>query len=61
MHGEGSAKKICYETSRGVAEQAGVLTSAFTGNHGWFRRNRTNVPVTVTLRTQGDYAHTKAP
>jgi len=37
------------------ARMSGVLTAAFDGNHGWFWRNRTDNPVTVTLRTSGDY------
>lgn len=60
-HGDGSGQKISYETGRGVPEQAGELTAAFTGNHGWFWRNRTDAPVTVTLRTAGDYSEVKAP
>lgn len=60
-HGDGSGQKVSYEQGRGVPEQAGELTAAFTGNHGWFWRNRTDAPVTVTLRTAGDYAEMKAP
>ena len=60
-HGDGSGQKISYEQGRAVPEQAGELTAAFTGNHGWFWRNRTDAPVTVTLRTRGDYAEMKAP
>jgi len=32
-----------------------VLEAAFTGNHGWFWRNRGQADVKVTLRTAGDY------
>lgn len=60
-HGDGSGQKVSYEQGRGVPDQAGELTAAFTGNHGWFWRNRTDAPVTVTLRTAGDYAEMKAP
>ena len=60
-HGDGSGQKISYEQGRGVPDQAGELTAAFTGNHGWFWRNRTDAQVTVTLRTAGDYAEMKAP
>lgn len=60
-HGDGSGQKVSYEQGRGVPEQEGELTAAFTGNHGWFWRNRTDAPVTVTLRTAGDYAEMKAP
>jgi hypothetical protein len=61
QHGDGSGQKISYEQGRAVPEMAGELTAAFTGNHGWFWRNRTEEPVTVTLRTDGDYAELKAP
>jgi len=61
LHGDGSGESISYEQGRAVPEAAGDLTAAFTGNHGWFWRNRTEAPVTVTLRTGGDYAEIKAP
>lgn len=60
-HGDGSGQKVSYEQGRAVADQAGELTAAFSGNHGWFWRNRTDAPVTITLRTAGDYAELKAP
>ena len=60
-HGDGSGQKVSYEQGRGVPEQSGDLTAAFTGNHGWFWRNRTDAPVTVTLRTAGDYAEIRVP
>lgn len=58
-HGDGGGQKISYEKGRGVADQAGELTAAFTGNHGWFWRNRTDAPVTITLRTKGEYSAVK--
>lgn len=61
LHGDGSGQDISYEQGRAVPEAAGDLTAAFTGNHGWFWRNRTDAPVTVTLRTGGQYAEIKAP
>ncbi len=54
-HGDGSGESISYEKGRGVPEQAGELTAAFTGNHGWFWRNRTVQDVVMTLRSRGDY------
>jgi hypothetical protein len=60
-HGDGSGQRVSYEQGRAVPEQVGDLTAAFTGNHGWFWRNRTDAAVTVTLRTAGDYAEIKAP
>ena len=61
LRGLNEGQKVSYEQGRAVPEQAGELTAAFTGNHGWFWRNRTDAPVTVTLRTGGDYAEMKAP
>lgn len=60
-HGDGGGNSISYEQGRGVPDQAGELTAAFTGNHGWFWRNRTDAPVTLTIRTSGDYAEMKRP
>ena len=60
-HGNGSGQRITYEKGRGVPGQVGELAAAFSGNHGWFWRNRTDEPVTFTLRTRGDYRSLKAP
>ncbi len=54
-HGDGKGQNISYEKGRSVPEQAGQLTAAFSGNHGWFWRNRTDEPVVLTLRTGGEY------
>tara|TARA_R110002051_G_C8647229_1_gene487056 strand:- start:476 stop:1096 length:621 start_codon:yes stop_codon:yes gene_type:complete len=37
----------------------GELVAAFTGSHGWFWRNRTGEPVTITLRTTGAYSEVR--
>ena len=37
----------------------GELVAAFTGSHGWFWRNRTGEPVTITLQTTGAYTEVK--
>ena len=36
-----------------------TLTAVFTGSHGWFWRNRTGAPVTITLITDGAYSEVK--
>ncbi|WP_054006479.1 hypothetical protein [Cypionkella psychrotolerans] len=61
LHGDGSGQNTSYEQGRAVPEQTGDLVAAFTGNHGWFWRNRSDAPVTVTLRTGGDYLEIRAP
>ncbi|MDH4412478.1 MAG: transmembrane anchor protein [Rhizobium sp.] len=58
-HGDGGGESISYEKGRGAAEDSGVLEAAFDGNHGWFWRNRTGDPVTVTLKTDGAYSDIK--
>ncbi|MBN8955823.1 MAG: hypothetical protein J0H17_04410 [Rhizobiales bacterium] len=58
-HGDGGGRKVSYEQGRGVPEKDGILEAAFTGNHGWFWRNRTNSNVTITLRTTGAYSEMK--
>ena len=61
LHGDGGGENISYEKGRAVAEDEGVLTAAFTGNHGWFWRNRDGQDVTVTLLVRGDYSEMKLP
>jgi len=60
-HGDGGTggESTSYEKGRGVAADDGVLEAAFNGSHGWFWRNRGDAPVTITLRTAGDYAQIK--
>ena len=58
-HGDAPGKSISYEKGRGVAADEGVLEAAFTGNHGWYWRNRGNANVKVILRTRGDYTDIK--
>jgi hypothetical protein len=48
-----------YGKGRNTASDSGTLQAAFDGTHGWFWRNRTNVEVTVTLKTSGDYQQIK--
>ncbi|MGM0639117.1 MAG: hypothetical protein ACQET4_12650 [Pseudomonadota bacterium] len=58
-HGDGNGNSISYQKGRGVPEDAGELEAAFTGNHGWFFRNRNDNEVTVVLRIDGDYGELK--
>ncbi|HEX8318665.1 hypothetical protein [Longimicrobium sp.] len=48
-----------YEKGQRLASDTGVLVAAFDGMHGWFWRNRGSAPVTLTLRTRGDYQDLK--
>ena len=58
-HGDAPGKSISYEKGRGLASDEGVLEAAFTGNHGWFWRNRGQSDVQLVLRTRGDYSEIK--
>jgi hypothetical protein len=58
-HGDAPGRSISYEKGRAVAADDGELVASFTGNHGWFWRNRGKADVTVVLRTGGDYSDIK--
>lgn len=62
LHGDASGGEfISYEKGRGLPMDEDVLTAAFTGNHGWFWRNRDRQDVTLTLYVRGDYSEMKRP
>jgi hypothetical protein len=58
-HGDAPGRSISYVKGRGVPADEGELVAAFTGNHGWFWRNRGEADVTVILRTSGTYSEIK--
>ena len=58
-HGDAPGKSISYEKGRAVSSDEGVLEAAFTGNHGWYWRNRGKANVKLILRTRGDYTDLK--
>ena len=58
-HGDGGGNAISYKKGRSVPADSGDLVAAFTGNHGWFWRNRGDVTVTLVLRTGGSYEELK--
>lgn len=58
-HGDAPGKSISYEKGRKVSSDEGVLEAAFTGNHGWYWRNRGQSNVKLILRTRGDYTNIK--
>jgi len=57
VHGDSVPLAIEYHSYSRGAEQSssGELEALFDGNHGWFWRNRTANPITVTLQTRGEY------
>ena len=62
-HGDpaGAAKDFYHGYGKGKNKNtdSGVLEAAFTGNHGWYWRNRGKANVQVILRTRGDYTDIK--
>ena len=48
-----------YGKGKNETTQQGVLKAAFDGKHGWFWRNRTENPVTVTLNIEGHFSEMK--
>lgn len=62
MHGDSTGAPnsyISYKKGNGAVADSGRITAAMDGSHGWFWRNRTDKPVSVTLRTRGDYSELK--
>lgn len=61
VHADSKKLKIDYHSYSKGAEQKseGVIEAAFDGNHGWFWRNRTAAPMTITLQTNGEYTKIK--
>lgn len=59
LHGDGGGKSITYKKGRDVPGHKGELTADFTGNHGWFWRNRDKQDITIILRARGDYSEMK--
>ena len=59
LHGAGGGQSVSYEDGRGQTSDKGTITAAFTGNHGWFWRNRDSQDVTITVYLRGDYSEVK--
>ena len=57
LHGHGDGgESISYDKGRGVSGRSGTLTAAFSGEHGWFWRNRDKQDLTLKFQVQGEYA-----
>ncbi|MEQ9207530.1 MAG: hypothetical protein RLN78_09205 [Phycisphaerales bacterium] len=59
LHGD--SKDISYHIyEKGTAaSKQGTLVAAFDGNHGWYWKNRSNTPITITLTATGSYQDIK--
>jgi hypothetical protein len=60
MHGEppnpAEDEFTSYWQEAKIQEAQGTFTAPFDGTHGWYWRNNSDVPVTVTVQTNGFYA-----
>lgn len=61
IHGDSVEDDIDYfGYSKGSkVSDEGEIIAEFNGSHGWFWRNRTNNPITITLKTSGEYSAIK--
>lgn len=58
FHGEppNAPSNVFTSYQKGSRDKAeGTFTAKFDGTHGWFWRNRTSQPITVTVKTTGRY------
>ncbi|MEA1943657.1 MAG: transmembrane anchor protein [Pseudomonadota bacterium] len=57
LHGDNPQDAfVSYRQGRNEAGDSGQFAAEFDGHHGWFWRNRSDVAVTVTLHTRGEYS-----
>jgi hypothetical protein len=56
-HADSKALNINYHGyGKGTStREEGIITAAFDGEHGWFWRNRSAAPLTITIQTEGPY------
>ena len=55
-HGEAPGRpEVSYKKGAASGDE-GELVAAFDGIHGWFWRNRSGEPLTVTVTAEGDFA-----
>ena len=61
VHADSKELDIDYHNySKGSdVKSKGTLVAAFDGSHGWFWRNRTKEPLTITIKTNGEYSSIK--
>jgi len=55
LHGDSKETNYHVYEKGTDSTKSGTLTAAFTGNHGWYWKNRTNAPITITLKATGHY------
>ena len=60
FHGEpGGVRTANYKSysSDTVSESSGTFKASFEGTHGWYWRNDSSAPVTITVETDGKYSN----
>lgn len=58
FHGEPAGDKSGYFKSfqkSTESQSSGSLTTSFAGTHGWYWKNNSPIPVTITLKVKGEY------
>jgi len=58
LHGEPEGDTTGYFESYAIAtlnKMEGSFTAPFTGAHGWYWKNKSNTPITVKLKVNGEY------
>lgn len=65
MHGEepdaGKDEFTSYWDDREIERAKGQFTAPFAGSHGWYWRNKGDVPVTISLRMAGFFGEPYRP
>ncbi len=56
LHAHADGQNVTYEKGRGQTEGEGSFETPFTGDHGWFWRNRDDEAVAVRLQLRGEYS-----
>lgn len=56
LHAHAGGDNVTYEKGRGKTSGEGSFKTPFSGDHGWFWRNRDKDDVTVILKLRGEYS-----
>jgi len=59
LHGDSNEVNYHIYEKGTEATMEGTFEAAFDGNHGWYWKNRTDAPITITLNTTGQYQRIK--
>ena len=56
-HGDAGKDFISYKKGRDVQKDEGLLKAAFTGNHGWYWKNKGDKAITIKLDVKGNFKY----